>query len=151
MGFYPGLHPHSAPPMDQTQAEKIIHHWLNGLTYSAATRDLEGHMELISRRVQVYGVLKEGAIDFDGWYKRRAYEFGNNLLDSLSYRNIDIISIAQREIIFTVLERMKATNGASIQVEKEVCLAHESDDVWRVSMETILRITLHSEKFHLTP
>ena len=124
----------------QGDYDTIVRDWLDAIAYTCTIGDLEGHMDLISAEVQVYGVIKDKIIDYKGWLQRRKNEFDQNLLHSITYRNPSISSATDSTIIFTITEKMKANNGHQLQVEKEVTLVKERDRRWRVVMENITDI-----------
>lgn len=124
----------------EIKAKEIAQRWLDELTFSAATWDLEAHMALVSRRVKVLGIPGAGIIDFPGWKKRRHNEFRRKLLRSLTYRLIDILSHAEDSLLFTVTETMKSSRGETITVDKAINLHREEDGQWRVIREWIDRI-----------
>lgn len=121
-------------------AREIAQNWLDELTFSAATGDLDAHMALVSRQVKVLGIPGLRAIDYSGWKKRRRNEFGKRLLHSLSYRLSKILSQQENSILFTVVETMKSSQGQIITVDKAVNLRREDDGKWRVVQERIVHI-----------
>jgi len=121
-------------------AREIAQNWLDELTFSAATLDLDAHMALVSRQVKVLGVPGLGVIDYSGWKKRRRNEFGKRLLHSLSYRLHKILAQEENNILFTVVETMKSSQGLVITVDKAVKLRREDDGKWRVVQERIVHI-----------
>jgi len=117
------------------EAEKIIYNWLDELSFSAATWNLEEHMQLVSHQVKVTGIPNAGSIDYSGWKLRRKNEFDKKLLRSLTYRLHNILDEQDKCLRFTVEETMKASNGKSIVIDKEVTLQKEDDGRWRVRNE----------------
>lgn len=117
------------------EAEKIVQHWLDEISFSAATWDLDAHMKLVSPQVKVTGIPGVESVDYKGWKLRRKNEFDNKMLRSLTYRMGDIVAEEDEEIRFRVEETMKASNGKVIVVDKEVTLHREDDGHWRVRRE----------------
>lgn len=117
------------------EAEQIIHTWLDELSFSAATWNLDAHMQLVSHQVTVTGIPRISSIDYNGWKLRRKNEFDNKLLRSLNYRLHKILEERDDRLRFTVEETMKASNGKSIVIDKEVVLQKEDDGRWRVRNE----------------
>ena len=111
---------------------------LNELAYTVSMRDLDAHMELISRDVKVLG-LKHQVVNFEGWRVRRENEFNNRLLKRVTYDIPRIIESDDHSITFSVTERLKASDGKCYVVEKEIILMREKDLQWRVLLETIHR------------
>lgn len=121
-------------------SSKIIKQWLNDLAYSAATWNLEAHMSLVSKEVEVLGIPGVSKVDYSGWRKRRRNEFNKKLLHSLHHRDIRVLIEQPQRIIFTVQEVMKDHAKRSIAVSKEVTLQQENDTRWRVTREQIITI-----------
>jgi hypothetical protein len=114
---------------------QIVQGWLDDLSFSAATWDLDAHMRLVSREVRVTGIPNTDHIDYHGWKLRRKNEFSKKLLQSLTYHLYRILREEDDEILFTVEETMKSGKGRTIIIDKAVTLRKESDGVWRVHRE----------------
>lgn len=119
---------------------KIVRGWLDDISFSAATWNLDAHMRLVSRQVKVTGIPNISHIDYKGWKLRRKNEFEKKLLHSLTYRLSSILKEEEKRIIFNVEETMKSNQGKSIVAEKDVVLGREEDGVWRVQFEKYNRI-----------
>lgn len=123
---------------DFTEVEKdIVQDWLNKMAHSVALRDLEMHMGLVSKNVQVYGIPGIRQLGHHDWKGRRRNEFEQNLLHSLSYDCIKIKTAALRRLIFSVEETMQAMNDNTLIIDKVIVLELEQDKVWRVVEERI--------------
>jgi hypothetical protein len=122
------------------EAEKIVQEWLDEISFSAATWNLDAHMKLVSPQVRVTGIPGISSIDYNGWKLRRKNEFEKKLLRSLTYQLHDIVAEEEDEIRFSVKETMKSSSGRSIVIDKEVTLHRESDGQWRVRQEHFDRI-----------
>jgi hypothetical protein len=122
------------------ESNTIINKWLNDLAYSAATWDLDAHMELVSKSVAVFGIPGVERIDYHGWRARRRNEFKKKWLHSLSHRNMQLLSERPSILTFSVHEQMRDHLKKCIEVRKEVTLHHEPDGKWRVVREQILDI-----------
>ena len=122
------------------EARQIAQQWLDELAFSAATWNLDAHMQLVSQQVEVTGVPNVSRIDYCGWMARRKNEFEKKLLHSLSYRLREIRSMEERQLRFTVEETMRAFNGKAILIEKTITLHREEDGKWRVRREHLERI-----------
>jgi len=121
---------------------KIIRGWLDEISFSAATWNLDAHMGLVSRQVKVTGIPNIAQIDYLGWKQRRKNEFEQKLLHSLTYRLHTILQDEEDRILFSVEEVMKSSKGQSIIADKDVMLRMEEDGVWRVQFEKYNRIQL---------
>ena len=122
--------------------EDIVEQWLAELELTTASRDLEAHMALVSREVQVHGLRRAGVIDFEGWRKRRRNEFRNGLILCLKHKNVQLIAAEPGNIVFTVTETLKGTRGEVIVIDKQVVLKQEENEYWRVTLEHISNIDL---------
>ncbi len=119
-------------------SQELILNWLNQLSESVKNRDIDSHMALVSRNVQVYGLPnQDDPVDYNGWLQRRRSEFSRNILDKLSYAKLKIKTITLRRVGFDVQETMQATDGKLITIEKNILLEQEDDQQWRVVEETI--------------
>lgn len=136
-----GNHYHHNKNMDM-DAREIAQHWLDALTFSVATWNLDAHMALVSAQVKVKGLPGIEVVDYDGWKERRQNEFSKKLLRSLSYRLHTIASQGEDRLLFTVVETMKSNQGQTITVDKAINLRREEDGRWRVVQERIDRIEL---------
>lgn len=121
-------------------AIQIVRGWLDEVSYTAATWNLEAHMRLVSRHVKVTGIPNISHIDYNGWKVRRRNEFDKKLLQSLTYRLHKILSDQDNQILFTVEETMKSSRGSTYVIDKEVSLRREDDGMWRVYRERFDRI-----------
>jgi hypothetical protein len=119
------------------EAEKIAQQWLDDVSFSAATWNLDAHMQLVSRQVLVTGIPHIDSIDYDGWKQRRRNEFDNKLLRSLTYQLYKIISASDEQLRFAVEETMRGNNGKTLVIDKQVTLGKEDDGKWRVQQERV--------------
>lgn len=119
----------------------IVQQWLDQLSFSAATWNLDEHMALISREVQVVGLPSAGVIDYSGFKRRRHNEFSQKLLLSLTYKGLTLLDSHSDQIAFAVKETVKSTRGESFVLDKEVRLRKEGDGKWRAVQEEIKYIT----------
>lgn len=117
------------------EAEKIIQSWLDELSYSAATWDLDAHMKLVSRQVKVTGLPRVKSVDYQGWKLRRHNEFKKKLLRSLNYRLGKVLHADHNKIVFWVEETVKDHQGKAVAIDKEITLNKEEDGLWRVLRE----------------
>lgn len=122
------------------EAEQIARQWLDAVSFSAATWNLDAHMQLVSRQVEVTGIPNIQSIDYTGWKQRRKNEFEKKLLHSLNYRLLDILKGEEAALHFNVEETMRAYNGKAVIIEKEITLLREEDGQWRVRREHFTRI-----------
>ncbi|HKK04448.1 MAG TPA: hypothetical protein VKA50_01195 [Gammaproteobacteria bacterium] len=114
-----------------------VKHWLDRIMHSVATRDLDGHMALVSKKVQVYGVPGNEVIDYRGWERRRRNEFNKGLLMRISYGEPQVKIMGLKRISFNIEEKLHAHNGHQVVVNKDIVLEREDDDQWRVVEEQV--------------
>ena len=124
------------------EARAIAQQWLDDLAFSAATWNLDAHMALVSKQVEVLGIPGIPRIDYQGWKQRRANEFSKKLLHSLTYRLHKVLDRGENSMLFTVVETMKSSQGQVITVDKAVSIRREQDGQWRVIRERIDRIEM---------
>ncbi len=118
-------------------SQELILNWLDRMSESVKQRDLDAHMELVSKKVLVYGIPNRETLGYNDWKQRRRNEFNRQRLASLTYSNLNIKTITLRRLGFEVTEIMQATTGQKVQLEKEILLEQEADNAWRVVEETI--------------
>ena len=118
-------------------SQEVILNWLNHMSESVKQRDLDTHMGLVSRKVQVYGIPNQESLGYADWQRRRRNEFEQNRLASLTYSDMKIKTITLRRLGFEITEIMQANPGQKIPIDKEIILEQESDNQWRVVEETI--------------
>lgn len=116
---------------------RIIHGWLDAMADTIRLKDLNRHMDLVSKKVEVFGNPSKENINYAGWHKRRKNEFDNRSVVCASYANTKIKTITQVRIIFNVDESIVSTNGRIIALNKDVILEREDDGKWRVVEENI--------------
>jgi hypothetical protein len=118
-------------------SQTIIEQWLDDLSSSIMSFDLEAHMALVSSKVQVYGLPSGKVVNYQQWKTRRQNEFNNKELQGLSYTLLKIKNMTLRRLVFNVEENMQAKNGPSFMVNKDIILELEEDNCWRVVEEKI--------------
>ena len=124
--------------MKQEQAQQIAEQWLTQAADSAAQKDLDGHMGMISKRVSVQGVPEMENIDYDIWYGQCKHQFEMSMIKSIAYKGFNFVSATETQIDFTVYETVVGTDGTLNEQIVEMCLQKESDDVWRLVQERVL-------------
>lgn len=121
-------------------AEQVLRDWTSAMTYTVATRNLEEHMDLISRSVNVFGMPNRQIIDYKGWRARRHNEFLKGLLQSLVYRDIRVINSADGQLTANYKEVLKGSDGQRFELDKDATLFREADNKWRLVLEQINNI-----------
>ena len=123
--------------MSHQEETQFIYHWQEAMSKTIGNKDLPGHMELISKKVEVFGNPSKEHINYAGWYKRRKNEFEKGSVICVSYANTRIKTITLRRIIFNVNESIVGTDGRIIMLNQDVILEREDDDQWRLVEQTI--------------
>ncbi|MCW9023849.1 MAG: hypothetical protein OQK73_04130 [Gammaproteobacteria bacterium] len=118
-------------------SQTIIEQWLQDLSNSIMSFDLEAHMALVSSEVQVYGLPSGKVVNYQQWKIRRQNEFNNEELQGLSYTLLKVKNMTLRRLVFNVEENMQARDGPSFMVNKDIILELEEDNCWRVVEEKI--------------
>lgn len=123
--------------MNHTEEIQVIYEWQEAMSRTIGERDLPNHMELISKKVEVFGNPSKDHINYAGWYKRRKNEFEKQSVICVSYANTRIKTITLRRIIFNVNESIVGTDGRIITLNLDVILEREDDDKWRLVEQNI--------------
>lgn len=123
--------------MHNAEEIQVIYEWQEAMSRTIGARDLPNHMELISKKVEVFGNPSKEHISYAGWYKRRKNEFEKQSVICVSYANTRIKTITLRRIIFNVNESIVGTDGRIITLNLDVTLEREDDDKWRLVEQTI--------------
>jgi ketosteroid isomerase-like protein len=119
-------------------SEQIAKQWLDAVVHTANNKELEAHLDLISRDVRVTGLPGFDVIGYDDWAAQCQYEFENNVLHSVSYQGLKILEGTDNKIIFKTYETIKGTDGTVNAQGIEVLLLKEDDGKWRVIQERVL-------------
>jgi len=124
--------------MQEEQAQQIAEQWLTQTADSAGQKDLEAHMGMISKRVNVQGVPGFDNIDYDTWFKQCRHQFENAMIKSIAYKGFNLISSTETQINFSAFERVVGTDGTLNEQIVEMLLEKEDDGVWRLLQERVL-------------
>ena len=124
--------------MDDLEAGEIAQAWALACCETLATRDVEGHMNLISRRVKVYGLAEFDFVDYNFWLNQVNEQFATGMVMSLRYDLSAVKVDSDTQIRFTAVEYMTDKDGAEHENPLLVVLSKEADGVWRATEEKIL-------------
>lgn len=116
----------------------IVNTFLRTMADTATNRDLDAHMDLISQKVQLFGVPGFEVIGYDDWHAQCQHEFSQGLIKKVSYQGLKIITPMEKRIMFKTIETVEATDGTCNIMGIEVILENEKDGKWRISQERIL-------------
>ncbi|VAW95799.1 hypothetical protein MNBD_GAMMA21-1550 [hydrothermal vent metagenome] len=118
-------------------AEQTIHAWCIDLSRSIQQQDIDKHMQLVSQRVQVYGMPTKDTINFRQWKSRRKNEFINDTLLAINFKEVRLISSTPKRLRFNTQETMLGKDGKMVLLDKNITLELEEDETWRVIEEKV--------------
>ena len=118
--------------------EAIAHQWMADSARTATARDFESHMDLISKKVTVRGVLGFDLIQYNDWANQCREDFSSGLIKEVSYRGFKFIVASENRIMFKTLETIKTKDGESKENGVEILIEKEEDNKWRVRQERVL-------------
>lgn len=124
-------------------SQEIVEAWVREFVSTALARDLEAHMDLISRDVLVFGVPGFETLDFDDWYRQCEHEFPQALIADIRYDRIKIRTADDKRVLFKALETTRTADG-DITQGVELLLQREPNR-WRLKQ---LRLLPEDESAH---
>lgn len=132
--------------MTNTNSEKnIVNDFLNAMATTATEHEFEKHMELISKKITVYGVPGFETVSYDDWFRQCEKEFNEKLIKHVSYEGLKIIKATDLIIMFKTIEHIESTDNKKSATAVEMVIIFEQDEVdgeikgvWRVTQEKIL-------------
>jgi ketosteroid isomerase-like protein len=113
----------------------VAREWLAASARTANAKDFKAHMDLISRKVQVFGIPGIEVIGYDDWAKQCRHEFETGVLKNVSYTGMKVQVMTPGRVMFKTVE---ASDGAVQAHGVEIILEKETDGQWRVVQERIL-------------
>ena len=119
-------------------SKQIAQQWLQAAVSTAASKDLQAHMDLISQRVSLTGIPGYDSIGYDGWSAQCKHEFENNILKSVRYEGLKLIAETESRIMCKTYEIVEATDGKVNAQGIEILLEKENDNKWRLVQERVL-------------
>lgn len=127
-------------PLAALTSEGIAKRWLTDSARTAAEKDHAAHMDLISRRVKLYGVADHDVIDYDQWSRQSAADFAAGAITAIGYEGLKMLANSDDKIMFKTIETLDTRDGKRIENGIEVVLEKESDGKWRLIQERILTV-----------
>ena len=118
-------------------AEQTVHAWCIDMSQSIQQQDIEKHMQLVSQRVQVYGMPSKDTINYRQWKARRKNEFNNDSLLAINFKGIRLISSTAKRLRFNTNETMLGKDGKMVLLDKNITLELEDNETWRVIEEKV--------------
>jgi len=122
---------------EHSMVEHTIQAWCLGISGSIKHQDIDTHMQLVSKRVQVYGMPTTKSINYRQWEARRKFEFDNNEILSLNFKDTHLISSTHKRIRFSTNQTMLGTDGKMVLLDKNITLELEENQMWRVIEEKV--------------
>jgi hypothetical protein len=119
-------------------AGDIAKAWALACCETLEKRDLEGHMDLISKKVQVFGLADLDVVNYNFWLKQVQEQFAAGTVTSLSYYLNSVKAESDSLIKFTAMEYLTDNKGEKYENPLLIVLAKEDDGVWRAIEEKIL-------------
>jgi len=119
-------------------AQNIIKQWMNACSQTIRDYDHAGHMNLISKDVQVFGVPGFEVIGYQDWYAQSKHEFKQRLILDAKYEGIKLRQENESQVMFVTMESITASDKSVNTQGLEVILAKEADGFWRVTQERLL-------------
>ena len=116
----------------------IIENFLTEMAKTASQHNLEKHMNLISKEVEVFGVPGFESISYDDWFRQCENEFKEKLIEAVSYENIDIIDSTESVIMFKTIEHIETKDNTKNTTNVLIVITREDDGKWRATQERIL-------------
>lgn len=124
------------------EMQHFVEQWLKTFAYTVATNNVDAHMDMVSKRLQVTGISRSGFLEYREWAKRRRNDMEKRRLLRLTYRNLVLGESSRDRLHFTVEETIKSTEGESYVLNKEVVLNLEPDGKWRAVEEHVHNVQL---------
>ena len=119
-------------------AQNIILQWMSACSQTIRDYDHAGHMNLISKDVQVFGVPGFEVIGYQDWYAQSEHEFNQRLILDAKYEGIKLRQENESQIMFVTMESITASDKSVNNQGLEVILTKEADGYWRVTQERLL-------------
>jgi ketosteroid isomerase-like protein len=116
----------------------VAREWLEASARTANAKDYEAHMDLISRKVQVFGIPGLDVVGYSDWAKQCQHEFETGVLKNVSYTGIKVQVMTPGRVMFKTIETVEANDGTVQAHGVEIILEKEADSKWRVVQERIL-------------
>ncbi len=123
---------------DKIEAQKIAQYWLDSICKTVESKDLNGHLNLISKKVNLTGVPDFESIGYDDWANQCKHEFENNLIKQINYTGFKLRVNTDTSIMFKTYESVEASDNSINAQGIEVIIEKEPDGQWRVVQERIM-------------
>lgn len=124
------------------EMQHIAEQWLKAYAYTVATSNIDGHLELVSPRLQVVGISRSGFLEHREWAKRRRNDIAKGRLLRVTHRRLELSACAAGRLRFRVEETLKSTRGETYVLDKDVVLNLDPDGKWRGVEEFVHTVRL---------
>ena len=118
--------------------KEVIKTFLSAMAQTASQHDLEKHMALISKTVEVFGVPGFEQIEYDDWFRQCEKEFEEKLIKEVGYESIEIIDSTDSVIMFKTIEHIETSDNVKNTNNVLIVITREDDGNWRVTQERVL-------------
>ncbi len=105
----------------------VAREWLEASARTANAKDYEAHMDLISGKVQVFGIPGIDVIGYDDWAKQCQHEFETGVLKNVAYNGMKVQVMTPGRVMFKTVETVEANDGAVQTHGVEIILEKETD------------------------
>jgi len=123
---------------NKSKAEQIAKNWLSNVVRTVEDKNLNAHLNLISKKVNLTGVPGFESIGYDDWANQCKHEFENNLIKKISYVGFKLRANTNNSIMFKTYETVEAADNTVTAQGIEVIIEKEDDGQWRVVQERIM-------------
>lgn len=119
-------------------AGRIAEQWALACCETLERRDIDGHMNLISKQVKVFGLADFEFVDYNFWRNQVQEQFADGMVTSLRYYLHSVKINSETQISFTAIEYLTDKDGKEHENPLLVVLSKEEDGEWRAIEEKIL-------------
>lgn len=116
----------------------IATNWLRDFAASANAYDHARHMDMISPRVQLFGVAGFDVIGFADWSRQCEQEFAERAVREVRFDGLDVVAMTPLKIMFKTRELLVLADGSTIEHPLEMLIEKEADGKWRLTQERVL-------------
>jgi len=119
-------------------SQQIVQRWLSEVVRTANEKDLSAHMNLISKKISLHGVPGFETIGYEDWHRQCKHEFENNILKSVQYEGLMMMTETNEALRFKTFETVEGTDGVANAHGVEILLELEEDGEWRMVYQRIM-------------
>lgn len=118
--------------------EDIARQWMESLARTANARDLDAHMNLVSRRVQVFGLPGVDVVGYEAWLAQCRHDFATGALKRYAYDGVRVAVAMPGRIAFETRETVESADGTVTVMQTDIVIEREPDGAWRVVEEQVM-------------